>query len=759
MLADLQTSLPNFAIYNSAGDLLKGSSIPEKASRLALDINAKRTALYFESHEGHITFGCSLRVQKEQGPEEKLVFIQVFDQITYDIKQILEFYDKAVLEIKKLESQKYNIIGLWDEGDLNKIKKTDVPKKVLVYTAGKLIAGEKTSIRASDPNIAINLIVNVMFMLRSVLFSNFVFIASQHPSESDLSISLNEVKPEIIFDPDLKSKISKCAYRYYSLLYFTFRKGDKEFKSREAMAFEIQKETMDENENTLIDSFNSCNALPELFRIYDGNIDILKRMAFNLIQKNDSERLHSILKNNYELTTKLMPELIKETANSNESRSFAKKCYEQCENKEIKAYLELLYYKKYPCSPVDCTFYNTIQRNLIISAINTQNPRYFNALQEPVKNLADSERITRNAVQDMNDLKLADFVHSVLEVGEKPVNGAKTLLDKIFARWLSTGSIPYLFNSDELNKLDLLMGSNYAKKSEDAHKKRPQHFDKKITSAIETSRAPYSPSNVSKNQGDKQKKKDIALIGTLALAGLALILIGGTNMLPFALSQESPNDLVGYPCANFTLKALSDGSYFSEEKNTAYAFAPFSAQFNDTSEKATSIEWNFGDGNKSPEKNLKHTYSTAGNYTLTLNVSNENGISTVKMFINVIEGPYSRNINGSMGDENTTSFTPEDNADSENKFDETKNTTLKSCFDYNQAPSASGTIYFYDRSEGAIVLWEWNFGDGTKYMDNLSNIPISHNYSTTKTIIYKVSLTITDKYGNIATNYTRVRVN
>lgn len=767
MLVDLQTSRPGFVIYDSTGNLLKGNEFPEKYRELALYINTNKSALYFESHEGHIIFGCSLRVQgeheheheqEENDQEETLVFIQVFDEIADGIKQIPEFYDNAVLEIRRFESKKYNIIGLWDEGDLNKIKQTDVPKKVLVYTAGKIIAGEKVSIQASDANLAINLIVNVIFMLKSVLFSNFIFIASRYPSESDLSISLNELKPEIIFDPDLKSKISKCAYGYYSLLYFTFNKSNKKFSSRESLAFEIQKKTMAENESTLINSFNSCNALPDLFRIYDGDIEILKCMAFNLIHKKDSEKLIPILKNNSELMKKLMPELIKEIVNSNEIRSFAKKLYEQCENKEIKAYLEVLYYKKYPCSPVDCTFYNTIQRDLIISAINTQKLRHFNALQEePVKNIADSGRIIKNAVQDMNDSKLTDFVRFIIKVGEKPVNGTKIILDQIFSRWLSIGSISHLFSSEELNKLDLLSDSNYARQCEDKHKESSPHLEK-IAPTIETFSDPSSASNFSKCTGDKQKKKDIVLIGALALAGLTLILIGGT-MLPFTFSQEAPGNQATYPNANFTLNALSDDSYFSEETNTAYAFAPFSAQFKDTSEKATSIEWNFGDGNKSLEKSLKYTYFTAGNYTLTLNASNEKGISSAKMLINIIEAPYSKNINESMDYENVSSIASGNNISSENKFDETNNETLKACFDYIQSLSSSSTVYFHDRSEGEIVLWEWYFGDGTKSMDNSSNVPISHNYSTAKTIIYKVSLTVTDKYGNTATNYTQVRVN
>lgn len=42
--------------------------------------------------------------------------------------------------------------------------------------------------------------------------------------------------------------------------------------------------------------------------------------------------------------------------------------------------------------------------------------------------------------------------------------------------------------------------------------------------------------------------------------------------------------------------------------------------FTNTSENATSFEWNFGDGTESNEKDPVHKYSTAGNFTITLKV-------------------------------------------------------------------------------------------------------------------------------------------
>jgi len=69
--------------------------------------------------------------------------------------------------------------------------------------------------------------------------------------------------------------------------------------------------------------------------------------------------------------------------------------------------------------------------------------------------------------------------------------------------------------------------------------------------------------------------------------------------------------------------------------NVTEGYAPLSVQFTDLSENATSVNWDFGDGNNSTEKNPIHTYSAAGNYTVNLTVSNENGTASKLATINV----------------------------------------------------------------------------------------------------------------------------
>ena len=57
--------------------------------------------------------------------------------------------------------------------------------------------------------------------------------------------------------------------------------------------------------------------------------------------------------------------------------------------------------------------------------------------------------------------------------------------------------------------------------------------------------------------------------------------------------------------------------------------APLRVQFTDTSTGTpTSWNWSFGDGTSSTIKSPTHTYSTAGNYTAVLTVSNAAGSNT-----------------------------------------------------------------------------------------------------------------------------------
>jgi len=70
--------------------------------------------------------------------------------------------------------------------------------------------------------------------------------------------------------------------------------------------------------------------------------------------------------------------------------------------------------------------------------------------------------------------------------------------------------------------------------------------------------------------------------------------------------------------------------------NVTSGYVPLSVQFTDLSKNATKWNWDFGNGNISTEQNPVYIYYTAGNYTVTLKTSNNNGqhTKTSQIYVN-----------------------------------------------------------------------------------------------------------------------------
>jgi len=131
-------------------------------------------------------------------------------------------------------------------------------------------------------------------------------------------------------------------------------------------------------------------------------------------------------------------------------------------------------------------------------------------------------------------------------------------------------------------------------------------------------------------------------------------------------------------------------------------------EFTDGSLYAPTIwNWDFGDGNTSTEQNPSHVYTSDGNYTITLQVSNAFGESTMVKTEQVTVGKVP-----------------------EAKFTvDTTKTTL------------GNLINFTDSSSYNPTSWNWDFGDGNT--STLQN-PI-HIYSDTG--IYTVKLMVSNDFG------------
>lgn len=143
--------------------------------------------------------------------------------------------------------------------------------------------------------------------------------------------------------------------------------------------------------------------------------------------------------------------------------------------------------------------------------------------------------------------------------------------------------------------------------------------------------------------------------------------------------------------------------------NVTNGYAPLAVQFNDSSENATELNWDFeNDGNTdSTEANPVHIYSAQGIYTVNLIATNQNGTNSKLGTITVLE----------------QTLPPVANF--------TSNATQ------GYAPL---TVQFTDSSENATE-WKWDFGDRTY---STERNPV-HTYN--KAGRYTVSLTVENANG------------
>lgn len=134
----------------------------------------------------------------------------------------------------------------------------------------------------------------------------------------------------------------------------------------------------------------------------------------------------------------------------------------------------------------------------------------------------------------------------------------------------------------------------------------------------------------------------------------------------------------------------------------------FSDRSSDPDGTIVSRTWEFGDGGTSSQSNPSHTYVTAGNYNVTLTVTDDTGA----------QGSASQTVDITI---------PNTPPTAELGY---------SCSDL--------TCIFTDASsdsDGTIQSWAWDFGDGTR---STAQHP-SHTYSAGGT--YAVTLTVTDDNG------------
>jgi PKD repeat protein len=218
-----------------------------------------------------------------------------------------------------------------------------------------------------------------------------------------------------------------------------------------------------------------------------------------------------------------------------------------------------------------------------------------------------------------------------------------------------------------------------------------------------------------------------------------------------------------------------------------------------------SYAWNFGDSVSSTEMNPSHTYAAAGNYTVSLTVTDNQGLTGTAMTavtigsvvsqqapVAQVNGPYSGSVmvsvnfsgNGSVDPDGTIVSYEWDFGDGETIFDSSDSashvysqsgsytvtlkvtdndglmdmeTTTATIGMGNLAPVADARGPYKGNEEraikfngsrssdqdGSIVNYLWDFGDGTS--DSSSNPYMEHSYASPG--VYNVTLTVTDNTG------------
>lgn len=182
--------------------------------------------------------------------------------------------------------------------------------------------------------------------------------------------------------------------------------------------------------------------------------------------------------------------------------------------------------------------------------------------------------------------------------------------------------------------------------------------------------------------------------GLVLLAGLAFLLSGCWLF----------NKM---PVASFTVSTLGGEAPLTVNFSAILSYDPDGV--------ITKYEWDFGDGTSGTGDSVSHTYTTAGNFTVVLRVTDNDGAtSTAKKTIVV-----SAASEGSGGEGPTASFTA---------TPLTGNSPLTVTFNASASTYPGHTITYYS----------WDFGDGTTG----TGITTTHTYAPASTTTYHVVLRI-----------------
>lgn len=346
----MHSSASDFGVYNSTGRLLAGNKNFEEYTELAKQLDIKRSALYVETGAGEILLGCSLLVKIKMGREERVVFIASYapEDIISDMSWITRFYREAKSHVENLETIRYQVLGLWETGDLEGIHTTGIPTKSIEYPAGKLLSGQRVSVRTSDLSNGIPFMGGLISKFSLLHSLDFSFALSLSPSPVDSSVSPGEPDPDFFLEAgEALPYPGQPSYsgRYYELLYRSFSRlvenpdFRKHFQTnsggREEFFERVLESLLENNTPEAIDTFASSGAMDSFFGMYRKNPKALKIIVEALLSTHRADRF--VIIHDEELAADLIIALGEvQPANNKRLEAFLMKLYRRLNTREKK---------------------------------------------------------------------------------------------------------------------------------------------------------------------------------------------------------------------------------------------------------------------------------------------------------------------------------------------------------------------------------------------------------------------------------------
>ena len=224
-----------FSVYDTDGKLLAGFELG--ASELVMQLDSRAVHCYIESNEKEVILGSCLIVQIVGGREERKIFLEKIPINEIDANKIFQFYERAREEIERIERPKFKVIGLWSEGDLERLKRQRIKnEEILEALIGKLIVDEEVRIKCSDLSKSISLVAEIVERLKGVLPLGFKFVVSQLPTEADVVIR-PEFDGRVDYDVDRNEIIKE--WEVFRKIYGIYKERHEKYRSKEEMSEDI----------------------------------------------------------------------------------------------------------------------------------------------------------------------------------------------------------------------------------------------------------------------------------------------------------------------------------------------------------------------------------------------------------------------------------------------------------------------------------------------------------------------------------------